>query len=61
MLMAAGKGLALPNRTQVADKVARGILGGLKKLVPASLVRRSFQANGVPGIVIISWGSLTRW
>lgn len=46
-----GKGPAAPNRIHGADKVARAIFGGLKKQLPANLVRRRAQINGAPGIV----------
>jgi RNA polymerase sigma-70 factor (ECF subfamily) len=46
-----GKGLAVPNVVSGADKVGRGILGALDKLVPKNLVRRMVQINGEPGII----------
>jgi RNA polymerase sigma-70 factor (ECF subfamily) len=46
-----GKGLAVPNAVRGADHVARGILGGLKKIVPKGLVRRIVEVNGEPGVV----------
>ena len=46
-----GKGVAVPNLISGADRVARGVLGGLKKLVPADLVRRVAVVNGEPGVV----------
>jgi RNA polymerase sigma-70 factor (ECF subfamily) len=46
-----GKGFAVPNPVQGADKVARGVLGGLKKLAPKNLVRRTVEVNGKPGAV----------
>jgi RNA polymerase sigma-70 factor (ECF subfamily) len=46
-----GKGLAVPNAIRGADKVARGILGGLGKLVPENVVRRIVEVNGQPGVV----------
>jgi RNA polymerase sigma-70 factor (ECF subfamily) len=46
-----GKGLAVPNAIHGADKVARGILGGLGKLVPKGVVRRIVEVNGQPGVV----------
>ena len=33
-----------------ADKIARGVLGGLDKLVPHDLVRRIVHVNGEPGV-----------
>ncbi len=46
-----GKALAVPNLISGADKVARGILGSLKKLVPHNLLTRMAVINGQPGIV----------
>jgi RNA polymerase sigma-70 factor (ECF subfamily) len=46
-----GKAIAVPNEVRGADKVARGILGGLKRLVPTTLVRKLAQINGEPGLV----------
>jgi RNA polymerase sigma-70 factor (ECF subfamily) len=46
-----GKALAVPNLVHGSDKVARGILGSLGRLVPKDLVRRLAQINGEPGIV----------
>jgi RNA polymerase sigma-70 factor (ECF subfamily) len=46
-----GKAIAVPNEVHGADKVARGILGGLKRLVPRTLVRKLAQINGEPGLV----------
>jgi RNA polymerase sigma-70 factor (ECF subfamily) len=46
-----GKAIAVPNRIHGAGNVARGVLGGLRKLVPKGLVRRMAQINGAPGIV----------
>jgi RNA polymerase sigma-70 factor (ECF subfamily) len=46
-----GKAIAVPNRLHGADKIARGVLGGLDKLVPHDLVRRIVQVNGEPGVV----------
>jgi RNA polymerase sigma-70 factor (ECF subfamily) len=46
-----GKGLAVPNRLQGADKIARGVLGGLDKLVPRDLVQRIVRVNGEPGVI----------
>jgi RNA polymerase sigma-70 factor (ECF subfamily) len=45
-----GKGLAVPNAVHGADHVARGIVGGLKKIVPKGLVRRIVEVNGEPGV-----------
>jgi RNA polymerase sigma-70 factor, ECF subfamily len=46
-----GKAIAVPNLVQGSHKVARGIFGSLKKLVPANLVRRLALINGEPGLV----------
>lgn len=46
-----GKGLAVPNRLQGSEKIARGVLGSLAKLVPQGLVQRIVQVNGEPGVV----------
>jgi RNA polymerase sigma-70 factor (ECF subfamily) len=45
-----GKGPAVPNAIRGADKVARGVLGGLSKLVPEKVVRRIVEVNGQPGV-----------
>src|SRR5713226_1183509 len=46
-----GKARAFANLISGADKVARGILGSLKKLVPHNLLTRITMINGQPGIV----------
>jgi RNA polymerase sigma-70 factor, ECF subfamily len=46
-----GKAPALPKPGYGADNIARGILEGLKRLVPKNLVRRFVQVNGQPGMV----------
>jgi RNA polymerase sigma-70 factor, ECF subfamily len=46
-----GKGIAVPNKVHGAENVARGVIGGLKRIVPASLVRRLARINGKPGLV----------
>jgi len=46
-----GKAIAVPNPVRGADNVVRGILGGLKRLVPKTLVRRLAHINGEPGLV----------
>jgi RNA polymerase sigma-70 factor (ECF subfamily) len=46
-----GKGLAVPNLILGADKVARGILGSLQKLVPTNLLTRIALINDQPGFV----------
>src|SRR3984957_19604600 len=45
------KGLAVPNLIEGVDNVARGILGGLQKLVPGDLATRLEQINGEPGVI----------
>jgi RNA polymerase sigma-70 factor (ECF subfamily) len=46
-----GKAPAVPNLVIGADRVARAILGGLRKLVPQNLTRRMARINGEPGVV----------
>jgi RNA polymerase sigma-70 factor (ECF subfamily) len=46
-----GKAPAVPNLVFGRDDVAKAIVGGLKKLVPANLSYRMAQVNGEPGIV----------
>jgi RNA polymerase sigma-70 factor, ECF subfamily len=46
-----GKALAAPNGVHGAGNVARGVLGGLQKLVPQGLTRRIVEVNGEPGVV----------
>jgi RNA polymerase sigma-70 factor, ECF subfamily len=46
-----GKAIAVPNLVHGADKVARGVVGALRKLVPKEVVRRITQINGAPGVV----------
>jgi len=46
-----GKGIAVPNLIRGVDKVARGALGGLQKLLPKDLVFRLAHVNGEPGMV----------
>ena len=46
-----GKGLAVPNRIDGSDKVARSVVGAMGKLVPKNLVRRIVQVNRMPGVV----------
>jgi RNA polymerase sigma-70 factor, ECF subfamily len=46
-----GKAIAVPNLIHGADNVARGILGGFRKLLPKTLVRRLARINGEPGAV----------
>jgi len=46
-----GKTIAVPNLIYGAERVGRGILRSIKKLVPENLVSRSAQINGEPGFV----------
>jgi RNA polymerase sigma-70 factor (ECF subfamily) len=46
-----GKAPALPKPIYGPENIARGVLEGLKKLVPQNLVRRYVEINGQPGIV----------
>jgi RNA polymerase sigma-70 factor (ECF subfamily) len=46
-----GKAVAVPNAVYGAGRVSTGILGGLARLVPRSLVRRLAQINGEPGLI----------
>ena len=46
-----GKAPALPKPIYGPENIARGVLEGLKKLVPKNLVRRFVEINGQPGIV----------
>jgi RNA polymerase sigma-70 factor, ECF subfamily len=46
-----GKAAAVPNPVRGAGNVARGILGGLRRFVPKTLVRRLMRINGEPGLV----------
>jgi RNA polymerase sigma-70 factor (ECF subfamily) len=46
-----GKAAAVPNPVRGAGNVARGILGGLRRFVPKTLVRRLVRINGEPGVV----------
>ncbi|HUD66928.1 MAG TPA: RNA polymerase sigma-70 factor [Candidatus Sulfotelmatobacter sp.] len=46
-----GKAPALPKPIHGAEHVARGILEGIRRLVPKNLVRRFVEINGQPGIV----------
>lgn len=46
-----GKAPALPKPIYGARNIARGILEGLRRLVPRNLVRRFVEINGQPGIV----------
>jgi RNA polymerase sigma-70 factor (ECF subfamily) len=52
-----GKAIAVPNLIHGADDVARGILGGLRKLVPSNLVRCIMQINGASALVSYLNGS----
>lgn len=46
-----GKAIAVPNIIEGAEKVARGVLGALRKLVPKEVVRHQAEINGGPGLV----------
>jgi RNA polymerase sigma-70 factor (ECF subfamily) len=46
-----GKAVAVPNPVRGAGKVARGILGGLRRFVPKTMVRRLARINGEQGFV----------
>lgn len=46
-----GKAPALPNPIYGAATIARGVLEGLRRLVPKNLVRRYVDINGRPGIL----------
>jgi RNA polymerase sigma-70 factor (ECF subfamily) len=53
-----GKAPALPKPIYGAANIARGILEGLRRLVPQDLVRRNVEINGRPGIVSYHEGRL---
>jgi len=46
-----GKGVAVPNMVRGIGNVARGIFGGLKRLVPEHLTRKLTYINGQPGLI----------
>jgi RNA polymerase sigma-70 factor, ECF subfamily len=46
-----GKGIALPNVVCGADRIARAIIGGLKKFVPTNMLQRIMQINGASALV----------
>ena len=46
-----GKAPALPKPIYGAENIARGVLEGLRRLVPKNLLRRFVEINGQPGIV----------
>jgi len=46
-----GKAPALPKPIHGAQHIARGIIEGIRRLVPKNLVRRFVEINGQPGIV----------
>jgi RNA polymerase sigma-70 factor, ECF subfamily len=46
-----GKAPALPKPIYGPENIARGVLEGLRRLVPRTLVRRPVEINGQPGIV----------
>jgi RNA polymerase sigma-70 factor (ECF subfamily) len=45
-----GKAPALPKPIYGPANIARGVVGGLRRLVPSAFVRRSVEVNGQPGI-----------
>ncbi len=46
-----GKAPALPKPIYGPENIARGVLEGLRRLVPKNLIRRYVDINGQPGIV----------
>jgi hypothetical protein len=46
-----GKAVAVPNVVYGADKVARGIIGALMRLLPKDMVRRTTSINGKIGLI----------
>jgi RNA polymerase sigma-70 factor (ECF subfamily) len=46
-----GRSIAVPNQIHGADNVARGILGGIMKLLPKNLMPRVAEINGQAGMV----------
>ena len=46
-----GKAPALPKPIYGSENIARGVLEGLRRLVPKNLVRRFVEINGQPGIL----------
>ena len=46
-----GKAIAVPNLLHGAERIARGIVRGLGKLVPRNRVQRVIQINGQSAIV----------
>ena len=46
-----GKGVAVPNEVRGIDRVSRGILGGLARLLPRNLTRKIARINGKPGLI----------
>jgi RNA polymerase sigma-70 factor (ECF subfamily) len=46
-----GKAAAVPSVVRGSGRVARGIVGGLKKLLPPNLVQQVVTINGASGIV----------
>jgi RNA polymerase sigma-70 factor (ECF subfamily) len=46
-----GKGVAVPNEIHGIDKVGRGILGGISRLLPRNLIRKLARINGEPGLI----------
>lgn len=46
-----GKGPAVPNAVHGSDRVARGVLSGVRKFAPGDLEPHIIEMNGEPGIV----------
>jgi RNA polymerase sigma-70 factor, ECF subfamily len=46
-----GKAIAVPNIVRGSENVARGIIGGLKRLVPPDMERRLAMVNGKTGLI----------
>jgi len=46
-----GKAIAVPNLVYGADRVARAIVRGFRKLLPTNLVQRILEVNGAPSVV----------
>jgi RNA polymerase sigma-70 factor (ECF subfamily) len=46
-----GKAIAVPNIVRGSENVARGIIGGLKRLVPPDMDRRLTMVNGRMGLI----------
>jgi RNA polymerase sigma-70 factor (ECF subfamily) len=46
-----GKGTAVPNVVRGPDRIARGVLRSLDKLLPTNLVQRIAQINGHSAVI----------